>query len=71
MSKDQNNAKNYLKAKSAEGLKILMIRNNLSTASYHDYRIMHDGKDFYAWFEFDASEIIKAETDKVLNGIQS
>lgn len=67
MNKTPENCKDYIKAKSAEALKILMIRNNLKTNSYHDYRIIFDGQNWYAWFEFNASDLIKKETEKALN----
>jgi len=41
----------YLKAKSPEGLKLLMINNNISKNSYHDYAIIFAGGFWYAWYE--------------------
>lgn len=67
MQKEFFHCKDYLKAKTPEGLKLLMIRNNLATNAYHDYNIMHDGNSWFAWFEFDASQIIDRETKRALN----
>jgi len=65
--KKPSDCKDYLKAKTPEGLKVLMIKNNLKTNSYHDYRIIHDGSFWYAWYEFDASSIIDKETKRVMS----
>lgn len=67
MIKQPSDCKDYLKAKSAEGLKILMIRNNLQKNAYHNYEIIHDGSFWYAWFEFDAEKLIQQEAEKVAN----
>lgn len=67
MLKELFHCKDYLKAKTPEGLKLLMIKNNLKTNSYHDYNIIHDGQFWFAWFEFDASQIIDRETKRALN----
>jgi len=65
--KQITDCKDYLKAKTPEGLKVLMIKNNLKTNKYHDYRIIHDGSFWFAWYEFDATSIIDKETSRALN----
>jgi hypothetical protein len=60
--------KSYVKAKSPEGLKLAMIKNNIDTNAYYSYSIIFDGSFWFAWFDFDASTIIENETRKALNG---
>lgn len=67
MQKDVKDCKRFLKAKTAEGLRVLMFENNLKTDAYHDYQIVHDGKDWYAWFEYDASAEQENIAKKALN----
>jgi len=51
----------YLKAKSPEGLKLLMINNNITKASYHPYDIMFAGGFWYAWYEASSDNFIKEQ----------
>jgi len=67
MEKKPSVIKSYVKAKSPESLKILMIRNNIETNSYYSYSIVHDGSFWFAWFDFDASDLIEKETQRIIN----
>lgn len=67
MTKKPTHIKDYLKAKSAENLKILMLKNSLKTNCYHDYVINHDGQSWFAWFEFDAEDTLTKEITRLAN----
>ena len=67
MTKKPTHIKDYLRAKSPENLKILMLKNSLKTQMYHDYVITHDGQNWYAWFEFDAEDGLKKEIQRLAN----
>jgi hypothetical protein len=67
MTKKPTHIKDYLKAKSPENLKILMLKNSLKTQTYHDYFITHDGQNWFAWFEFDAEDGLKKEIQRLGN----
>jgi hypothetical protein len=67
MTKKPTHIKDYLKAKSPESLKVLMLRNSLKTSRYHDYIITHDGTNWYAWFEFDAEDTLNKEIIRLAN----
>lgn len=67
MEKTPSIIKSYVKAKSPEALKLMMIKNNIDTNSYYSYSIVHDGVNWFAWFDFDASSLIEKETQRLLN----
>jgi len=46
-----NDSQHYLKAKSAEGLKYLMMKNNLDRNAYHGYQIVFANGFWYAWYD--------------------
>lgn len=51
MSGNNNTLPNYIKAKSAKRLRSLMLQNNARlNMSFIDYKVIHDGKDFYAFY---------------------
>jgi hypothetical protein len=70
MDKTPSIIKSYLKAKTPEGLKLLMIKNNIETNSYYSYSVIFDGSSWFAWYDFDASLMIEKETSRLLNGKQ-
>jgi hypothetical protein len=70
MQKNEQWVSDYLTAKSPEALKLKMLSNNIRRAAYHEYRIVHDGKDWFAWFEVPADEILLKEYGR-LNEIKS
>lgn len=70
MEKTVSIIKSYVKAKTPEGLKLAMIKNNVDTNSYYSYSIIFDGSFWFAWFDFDASKMIEQETQKALSGKQ-
>jgi hypothetical protein len=70
MDKTISVIKNYVKAKTPEGLKLAMIKNNIDNNSYYSYSIIFDGSFWFAWFDFDASKIIEQETQKALSAKQ-
>jgi len=51
----------YIKAKSAKGLQDKMLQNNLRRKGWHQYQVLHDGKDWYAWFYVDVVNEIANE----------
>ncbi len=63
--KKPTHIKDYLKAKSPENLKMLMLKNSLKMQTYHDYVITHDGSNWYAWFEIDAEFILEKEVKRL------
>jgi hypothetical protein len=71
MTKKPTHVKDYLKAKSPENLKILMLKNSIKMGMYHDYIITHDGSNWFAWFEIDAESMLEKEfkrlSDEELN----
>lgn len=67
MEKTPSIIKSYVKAKSPEALKLLMIKNNVDTNKYYAYSIVHDGTSWFAWFDFDASDLIEEETRRLIN----
>ena len=67
MTKKPTHIKDYLKAKSPEALKVLMLRNSLKTSCYHDYYITHDGSNWFAWFEVDVEQSLEKEIQRLAN----
>jgi hypothetical protein len=65
MTKKPTHVKDYLKAKSPESLKILMLRNSMKMGVYHDYVITHDGSNWFAWFEIDAESLLQKEVKRL------
>lgn len=57
----------FVKAASAPALVRLMLSNNLKHGTQFDYQIMHDGKNFYAWFMviLDAKEALSDAVQSV------
>lgn len=52
---------NYVKAKTAEGLKTLCAVNSVKKDRYFKYQIIFDGKFWYAFYEEDATDLIQSE----------
>ena len=69
MTKKPSHVKHYLKAKSPEILKALMLKNSIDRKCYFDYVIMHDGSNWFAWYEWDSENLI--EQVALLNENQS
>ena len=64
MSGDSNTLPNFIKARSAKSLRVLMLKNNqrLSMA-YINYTIILDGKIWFAWYDepiWKNEEVIKS-----------
>jgi hypothetical protein len=57
MQKKPSHVKHYLRAKTAESLKALMTKNNVEKQHYFDYQIVHDGVNWFAWFEWDIDSL--------------
>jgi hypothetical protein len=51
-----NDTQHYLKAKSAEGIKALMLKNNLDRRAYHGYQIIFANGFWYAWYDANISD---------------
>ena len=58
MSKKPSTVKHYLKAKSPELLKALMLKNGIEKRCYIDYLINHDGQNWFAWYDWDSDSSI-------------
>ena len=41
----------FIKAKTAIKLQQMMFSNNVNDAMQYTYKIVHDGKDWYAWYD--------------------
>jgi hypothetical protein len=69
MQKKPSTIKHYLKAKSPEVLKALMLKNSIEKRCYFDYAINHDGSNWFAWFDWDSDEAALAmvELDEINN----
>jgi hypothetical protein len=55
----------YLRANSAKGLERAMLQNNIKRNTWHQYQIVHDGKEWYAWFYVDFSGAYNTELSEV------
>ena len=42
-----------------------MLRNNLKRAAWHNYQIVFDGKDWFAWYHVDLSGSFNQEINEV------
>lgn len=71
MQKKPSHVKHYIRSKTAEGLKALMIDNNAKKMRYFDYEIVHDGTNWFAWYEWDVDQIsgVLDETDSQRPGV--
>jgi hypothetical protein len=58
MHKKPSHIKYYLKSKSPESLKVLMLKNNVEKQHYFDYQIIHDGSNWFAWYEWDSENLL-------------
>lgn len=69
MQKKPSTVKHYLKAKSPEVLKALMLKNSIEKKCYFDYIINHDSENWFAWFDWDSEEALKemVELNEVIN----
>jgi len=65
MIKTAAHVKFFLKAKKPEGLRMLMLNNNIKRKAYHDYKIVFAEGFWYAWYDTDAEELLKEEVDKL------
>jgi hypothetical protein len=65
MQKNEQWVSDYLSAKSPEALKLKMLSNNIKRATYHEYRIVHDGALWFAWYERPADEILMQEFNRL------
>ena len=63
MQKKPSHIKHYLKSKTPESLKRLMLKNNVDKQHYFDYQIIHDGQNWFAWYEWDSDSIISTRED--------
>lgn len=55
----------YLQAKSPEALRLKMLANNIKRNAYHEYTIVHDGSNWFAWFETHSDELLKKEYERL------
>jgi hypothetical protein len=63
--KTLNDTKFYLKAKTAEGLKILMLRNNISRQAYHGYTIIFADGFWFAWYDGPVDEFVTEKLNAI------
>jgi hypothetical protein len=47
----------FIRAKTAAALQRAMLQNNLKRRGWHRYEIIFDGKDWYAWFYINTSDV--------------
>jgi len=59
MNKKPTHIKHYLKSKSPESLKALMLKNSIDKKHYFDYFIVHDGIYWFAWYEWDTDSTLE------------
>lgn len=45
----------FLKSKTERGLEMKMLLNNRDRKCFHQYQIMHNGKEYVAWYIVDLS----------------
>lgn len=62
--KTVEDVKYFLRAKTVDGLQVLMVENNIKTQAYHDYQVFFDGKIWYAMYEGKADAVLL----KMVNG---
>lgn len=67
MQKKPSHVKHYIRSKTAEGLKALMIDNNVKKKHYFDYQIVHDGANWFAWYEWDIEGQLSEVMDETNN----
>lgn len=60
-----NKIKRFLKAKNPEALEVLMLNNNIATNAYYNYDIVFANGVWFAWFEQDASELLKQRVKEI------
>lgn len=58
----------FLKAKSPQGLRVLMARNNIKKRTYHTYQIIFAEGFWYAWYEGSRSEELESGDIDVSEG---
>jgi len=54
----------YLSARSPEGLRRLMLRNNVKHKAIFDYKIMIFGNKLLAWYQLDAVDGFRDEIEE-------
>lgn len=57
---------NYVRGRSPEGLRRAMLQNNLKRGMEYNYQIVHDGKEWFAWYreEVASAELLMNELPK-------
>lgn len=55
----------FLKSKTPKGLERAMLQNNLLRRSWHNYQIVFDGKEWFAWYYVDLSGSYNQEINEV------
>lgn len=57
-----SNIPHFIKARSPEGLRRLMLRNNVKWGLiFNYYQIIFDGNTWFAWFQLDAVDALEDE----------
>jgi len=56
----------FLRASTPRGLERAMLNNNIKRKSWHNYQIVFDGKNWFAWYHADLSEPTGQELEQVL-----
>jgi len=65
MSGNNNTLPNYIEARNIKKLRVLMIKNNVRlNMSFVDYKIIHDGKKWVAWYNEPIWENEELKKDK-------
>lgn len=58
--------KRFIKAKTAEGIVVEQVKNNIKTGANHKYEILFDGKFWYAFFNASVKDLVNLK-EKIVN----
>lgn len=65
MTKNEQWVPVYLESETPDALKLKMLANNIKRGRYHEYRIIHNGVKWFAWYEVEADEILQKEFERL------
>jgi hypothetical protein len=51
--------KRFLKARTPQLLELSMLKNNAERGAYHQYDIIFDGNNWFAWFLSDSRDLAR------------
>lgn len=62
-----NSTPRFLRSTSPKGLERAMLENNIKRRSWHNYTIIFDGKNWFAWYYVDLNLSTTKETEEILS----